>query len=50
MDDYDEIESLLDFGEILDNKEKEFQFLKSLFNQTIFESDYKEISESFFSR
>ena len=50
MDDYDEIESLLDLGEILDNKEKEFQFLKSLFNQTTFESDYKEISESFFSR
>lgn len=50
MDDYDEIESLLDLGEILDNKEKEFQFLKSLFNQTTFESDYKEISELFFSR
>ena len=50
MDDYDEIESLLDMGEILDSKEKEFQFLKSLFNRTLFESDYKEISESFFSR
>lgn len=51
MDDYDEIESLLlDAGGNLNFSEKEQRFVRSLFNRSIFESDYKEISDLFFAK
>lgn len=51
MDDYDEIESLLlDAGGNLNFSEKEQQFVRSLFNRSIFESDYKEINDLFFTK
>lgn len=51
MDDYDEIEALLleDSGSI-NLLEKEHQFIQSLFNRGLFERDYKEISDLFFSK
>ena len=51
MDDYDEIEALLleDSGSI-NFLEKERRFIQSLFNRSLFETDYKEISDLFFSK
>lgn len=51
MDDYDEIETLLleDSGSI-NFLEKERRFIQSLFNRSLFETDYKEISDLFFSK
>lgn len=51
MEDYDEIESLLlNVGGNLNFSEKERQFVRSLFNRSIFESDYKEINDLFFTK
>ncbi len=51
MDDYDEIENLLfDAGENLNFIEKERRFIQSLFNRSIFESDYREINDLFFTK
>ena len=51
MDDYDEIENLLfDAGENLNVREKEQRFIQSLFNRSIFESEYKEINDLFFTK
>lgn len=51
MDDYDEIESLLlDAGGNLNFSEKEQRFVRSLFNRSIFELDYKEINDLFFTK
>lgn len=51
MDDYDEIENLLlDAGGNLNFSEKEQRFVRSLFNRSIFESDYKEINDLFFTK
>lgn len=51
MDDYDEIEAFLleDCGSI-NFLEKERRFIQSLFNRSLFETDYKEISDLFFSK
>ena len=51
MDDYDEIEVLLleDSGSI-NLLEKEHQFIQSLFNRSLFETAYKEISDLFFCK
>lgn len=51
MDDYDEIEVLLleDSGSI-NLLEKEHQFIQSLFNRSLFETEYKEISDLFFCK
>ena len=51
MDDYDEIEVLLleDSGSI-NLLEKERQFIQSLFNRSLFETEYKEISDLFFCK
>ena len=51
MDDYDEIEALLmeERGSI-NLMEKEHRFIQSLFNRSLFETDYKEISDLFFSK
>ena len=51
MDDYDEIEVLLlEDSESINLLEKERRFIKSLFNRSLFETDYKEISDLFFSK
>lgn len=51
MDDYDDIENLLlDAGGNLNFSEKEQRFVRSLFNRSIFESDYKEINDLFFTK
>ena len=51
MDDYDEIENLLlDAGGNLNFRDKEQRFVRSLFNRSIFESDYKEINDLFFTK
>ena len=51
MDDYDEIENLLfDAGENLNFRKKEQLFIQSLFNRSIFESDYREINDLFFTK
>lgn len=51
MDDYDEIEALLleESGSI-NFLEKEREFIQSLFNRSLFETNYKEISDLFFSK
>lgn len=51
MDDYDEIEALLieESGSI-NFLEKERQFIQSLFNRSLFEKEYKEISDLFFTK
>lgn len=51
MDDYDEIEALLlENGGSINLLEKEHQFIQSLFNRSLFEKDYKEISDLFFTK
>lgn len=51
MDDYDEIESLLlEASGSINLLEKEQQFVQSLFNRSLFETDYKEINDLFFSK
>ena len=51
MDDYDEIEVLLlEDSESINLLEKERRFIKSLFNRSLFETDYKEINDLFFSK
>lgn len=51
MDDYDEIEALLleDSG-FINFLEKEHRFIQSLFNRSLFETEYKEISDLFFTK
>ena len=51
MDDYDEIEALLieESGSI-NFLEKARQFIQSLFNRSLFEKEYKEISDLFFTK
>lgn len=51
MDDYDEIEELLiNTNGNLNVKEIEQRFLRGLFNRNVFEADYKEISDLFFTK
>ena len=51
MDDYDEIEVLLlEDSESINLLEKERQFIQSLFNRSLFEKEYKEISDLFFTK
>lgn len=51
MDDYDEIEALLlEDSEAINLLQKEYQFTQSLFNRRLFEKEYKEISDLFFTK
>ena len=51
MDDYDEIEALLlENSGFINFLEKEHRFIQSLFNRSLFETEYKEISDLFFTK
>ena len=51
MDYYDEIEALLlEDSESINLLQKEHQFIQSLFNRRLFEKEYKEISDLFFTK
>lgn len=51
MDDYDEIEDLLlEDSRSINLLQKEHQFIQSLFNRRLFEKEYKEISDLFFTK